>query len=92
MIGESYTLLLKRVGPRAAQSFLRRTRRDPVVRRVFVPEAWEEEAERLLEQYDDQPFSYADATSFVVMRRMDIQYVLTFDQDFLVAGFTLVGD
>jgi predicted nucleic acid-binding protein len=86
--GESYTLVLRRLGVRAAHAFLRSVRRDPLVRRTFVREAWEEEAERLLEQYDDQPFSYVDATSFVTMRRLGIQDALTFDQDFAVAGFT----
>ena len=91
VVGESYTLLRRRLGARAAHAFLRSVRRDPLVRRTFVREAWEEEAERLLEQYDDQPFSYVDATSFVTMRRLGIQDVLTFDQDFTVAGFTPVS-
>jgi predicted nucleic acid-binding protein len=92
VVGEAYTLLLKRHGGRAAREYLRRVRRDAAVRRVFVPEPWEEEAERLLEDYHDQPFSYVDATSFVTMRRLRIQEALTFDKDFLVAGFALVGD
>ena len=57
-----------------------------------MTETWEEEAERLLERYDDQPFSYVDATSFVTMRRLGIQDALTFDRDFIVAGFTPVQD
>jgi predicted nucleic acid-binding protein len=92
VVGESYTLLLKRLGPRAARDYLRRVRRDPRVRRVFVPEVWEEEAERLLEQYADQPFSYVDATSFMAMRRLGIEKAFAFDRDFLIAGFTLMGD
>ena len=62
------------------------------MQRTFVPEAWEEDAERLLEQYDDQTFSYVDATSFVAMRRLGLQEALAFDRDFLIAGFILVGD
>ena len=92
VVGETYTLLLSRIGLRAAQAYLRRTRRDPTVSRTFVPEAWEEDAERLLEQYDDQPFSYVDATSFVAMRRLGLREVLTFDHDFVVAGFVRVSD
>ncbi len=92
VIGETYTLLRGRLGFGLARAFLEHTHTDPLVQRVFVPEAWEEEAERLLEQYDDQPFSYVDATSFVAMRRLRIQEALAFDHDFLVAGFALVGD
>ena len=55
-------------------------------------EEWEEQAERLLEQHDDRPSSYVDATSFVAMRRLRINEALAFDRDFLVAGFVLVGD
>jgi predicted nucleic acid-binding protein len=92
IVGESFTLVRRRLGSRVALNFLRRVRSTSLVRRTFVPVAWEEEAERLLEQYDDQPFSYVDATSFVTMRRLEIQEALAFDRDFLVAGFTLVGD
>jgi predicted nucleic acid-binding protein len=90
--GETYTLLRTRVGFRMAQEFLRRTSRDPLLRSVFVPEAWEEAAESLLAQYEDQDFSYVDATSFVAMRRLGIQEALAFDHHFSVAGFALLGD
>jgi predicted nucleic acid-binding protein len=92
VVGESYTLLLKRLGSRLAREYLRRVSRDAMVRRLFVPEVWEEEALRLLEQYADQPFSYVDATSFVAMRRLRIREAFSFDNDFVVAGFMLVGD
>ena len=92
VVGESYTLLRKRLGYRPAHELLVRMRRTSFVHRIFVPEAWEEEAERLLEQYDDQVFSYVDATSFVTMRRLGIQRALAFDRDFLIAGFALLGD
>jgi predicted nucleic acid-binding protein len=92
VVGESYTLLLKRLGARSAREYLRKVRRDQAVRRVFVSQDWEEEAERLLEQYADQPFSYVDATSFVTMRRLKIPAALAFDKDFVVAGFMVIGD
>lgn len=92
VFGETYSLARLRLGNRQALAFLRQTREDPLVRRVFVSETWEEEAERLLAQYDDQPFSFVDATSFVTMRQLGIQEALTFDGDFVIAGFTLVSD
>jgi predicted nucleic acid-binding protein len=81
-----------RVGYAPAQQFLRKVRESALVRRVFVPEAWETEAESLLQQYADQDFSYVDATSFVAMRRLRISEAFTFDHHFLVAGFALVAD
>ena len=92
VVGESYTLIMGRFGPRTAQTFLGRVRSSLVLQRVHVIAEWEDEAERLLVQYHDQRFSYVDATSFVTMRRLGIQEALAFDTDFLIAGFTLVGD
>lgn len=92
VISETYTLLRGRLGSRAALIFLDQARRDPFIRRVQVPEEWEHEAEQLLAQYHDQRFSYVDATSFVTMRHLGLWEALTFDSDFVIAGFTLVGD
>jgi predicted nucleic acid-binding protein len=92
VVGESFTLLQRRTGPRAARQFLERMRNSSIVARTFVPEAWEEEAERLLAQYHDQRFSYVDATSFATMRHLGIQKALAFDNDFVIAGFVLLGD
>ncbi len=92
VISETYTLLRGRLGSRVALRFLEQVRADPFVRRVQVAEAWEVEAELLLAQYHDQRFSYVDATSFVTMRHLGLSEALTFDSDFLTAGFTLVGD
>ncbi|MBI4491668.1 MAG: hypothetical protein HY690_02615 [Chloroflexi bacterium] len=58
----------------------------------LVPESWEETAEELLAQHDDQDFSYVDATSFVAMRRLGLQDAFAFDHHFAILGFALVGD
>ena len=92
VVSETYTLLRSRLGSRVALGFLEQVRADPFVRRVQVSEAWEAEAELLLAQYHDQRFSYVDATSFVAMRHLGLSEALTFDSDFLIAGFTLVGE
>ena len=92
VISESYTLVRRRLGSAAALALLGRLRDSSLVQRTFVPAAWEDEAERLLRQYADQPFSYVDATSFVAMRRLGIREAFAFDNDFVVAGFMLVGD
>lgn len=89
---EAFTLVRLRLGHDAAFRFLERLRTSGTVRRVFVSEAWEEEAERLLAQFGDQMFSYVDATSFVAMRRLGLTEAFAFDRDFVVAGFTLTGD
>ena len=65
-------------------------RTSQVVERVFVQAAWAEAAEGLLAQFDDQPFSYVDATSFVVMRELGLQDAFAYDRHFATAGFTLI--
>jgi uncharacterized protein len=42
----------------------------------------------LLARYADQDFSFTDATSFVVMRRLGISHAFSFDSDYVTAGFT----
>jgi uncharacterized protein len=90
--GETYTLLRVRLGFGVAQETLRRVRESRIVERVFVPEEWEEEAERLLAQFADQDFSYVDATSFVAMRHLGLTSAFAFDHHFVTAGFALVTD
>ena len=92
MIGETHTLVRMRLGQAAAQDFLRRVRESSRTRRVFVPEAWEDEAEVLLAHYADQDFSYVDATSFVLMRKLELHTAFAFDHHFAVAGFTTLAD
>jgi predicted nucleic acid-binding protein len=92
VVSETYTLLRGRLGSHVALAFLEQIRTDPFVRRVSVSAAWEEEAERLLARFHDQRFSYVDATSFVTMDHLGIRQALTFDGDFVIAGFTLLGD
>ncbi|HEV7215495.1 MAG TPA: hypothetical protein VGP33_10260 [Chloroflexota bacterium] len=48
-------------------------------------------AEQLLFQYDDEDFSYVDATSFVV-QQLGSREAFTFDQHFRIVGFTLIGE
>jgi predicted nucleic acid-binding protein len=92
VISETYTLLRTRAGFDPAWEFLRRIHTSTRISRIYVPENWEEDVERLLAQFDDQVFSYVDATSFVTLRRLGIHEAFSFDRDFLIAGFALMGD
>jgi predicted nucleic acid-binding protein len=89
IVGETYTTLMSRRHP-ARETFLPGLRASRTVERVFVPESWEEAAEDLLAQYQDQDFSYVDAVSFISMRRLGIEEAFAFDHHFAVAGFRVV--
>ncbi len=92
VVSESYTLLRARLGCRPARKLLSSVRSSANTRRVFVLESWEDAAESLLMQYEDQDLSYVDATSFVAMRSLGLQEALAFDHHFLVLGFTLIAN
>lgn len=51
------------------------------VTRVPHDEAWD-----LLEQYDDQDFSFFDCTSFVLAKEAKADFVFAFDSDFRIVG------
>lgn len=90
VVGETFTLMRsRRLGTRAALGFLETIRGTPSIRRVHIPADWEVAAEELLAQYDDQDFSYVDATSFVAMRRLRLTTAFAFDDHFVIAGFRL---
>jgi predicted nucleic acid-binding protein len=54
---------------------------------VHVTERQERQALRLLRDQSDKRYSFADATSFVVMRDRRLAEALSFDADFAQAGF-----
>ncbi len=92
VVAECYTLTLRRLGFPMAQALLQRFRTSRSLERIFVESVWEDAAEDLLARFDDQPFSYVDATSFVAMRRLGLRDAFAYDRHFATAGFTLVSD
>jgi predicted nucleic acid-binding protein len=85
--GESWTYLRRRAGHGAAVDFLDALERSPRVRVVPVEPKQEETALGWLRRHDEREYSFADATSFAVMRARKIREALAFDGDFAAAGF-----
>jgi predicted nucleic acid-binding protein len=52
-----------------------------------IDPALEDEAWAWLRVHDERPYSFADATSFALMRKLRISEALAFDGDFAAAGF-----
>jgi predicted nucleic acid-binding protein len=52
-----------------------------------IDEETENEAWRWLRRHDERAYSFVDATSFALMRRLRIREALAFDGDFSAAGF-----
>jgi uncharacterized protein len=90
VIGETWTLLVRRAGHRAAVGFLDRLGALPNVEVVHVEAEVEVEAWKWLRRHDEREYSFADATSFTLMRRRRMREALAFDGDFTAAGFVEV--
>jgi predicted nucleic acid-binding protein len=89
--GETWTFLRRRVGHASASQFLAALERSRRTRVVFVSEEMEAVAFRWLRKHDERSYSFVDATSFVIMRTMRIRDALTYDDDFVAAGFRRVS-
>ncbi len=86
VLGETWTLLLRREGHRAVE-WIDRLRLGPGVRLERISDVLEDEAWSWLRRHDERPYSFVDATSFALMRRLRIREALAFDGDFAAAGF-----
>ena len=77
---------LTRAGHHRAIRWLDGLRAEPVVveyvDRDLQAQAWE-----WLRIHDERPYSFVDATSFALMRKLRIREALAFDGDFAAAGF-----
>ncbi len=54
------------------------------VNRAMADAAWE-----IFERYNDQLFSFADCTSFVLARHAKVNEIFAFDEDFAMMGFVM---
>ncbi len=88
VVAETHALLLRRAGRRASLAFLQAVRQTPNQVEYITPEREAAAIGNWIERFSDQPFSLADAASFVVMTELGIREALTLDHHFMTAGFT----
>lgn len=84
---ETWTFLRRRADHALAMRFVDRLGQSSQVRTVFVSQRQESDALKWLGAHDERPYSFVDATSFVVMRALRIREALCYDEDFVAAGF-----
>jgi predicted nucleic acid-binding protein len=87
VLGETWTLVSRRAGHRAAVACVAAIRALPGVEIEEVTAADRSHAWAWLESHDEREYSFVDALSFTVMRRLRIFEALAFDGDFAAAGF-----
>ena len=89
VLAETHRLLLHRAGVRPALWALDRFEASPLLTIVFPDATHHRAARSWLERLADQSISYTDAVSFAVMDATRCARVMSFDHDFMLAGFSL---
>ena len=89
VLAEVHRLLLFRAGIKPAAAALEVLDRSPSVSIQFSSTSLHREARAWLARFPDQVISYADATSFAAMTARSCRLAISFDHDFVLAGFTL---
>jgi predicted nucleic acid-binding protein len=87
VLGETWTLVNRRIGHSAACACIDAVRRLPGVEIEPVTAADLAAAWQWLQRHDEREYSFVDAVSFSVMRRRRLTDALAFDGDFAAAGF-----
>jgi len=90
VVGETYTLLQRTHGRAAGIRFVDAVGASSRLQLLHLDEAVERDAWELLRRYDDQAFSFVDATSFALMTRRKLRHAFAFDRHFSAAGFIRV--
>lgn len=91
VLGETWTLVNRRVGHSAALACVQAIRGLPGVEVEPVTRADHAEAWAWLARHDEREYSFVDAVSYAVMRRRALREALAFfDGDFAAAGFVEV--
>lgn len=90
VIGETWTFLRRRTDHSRATQFLDAVDQLSSLVIRHVDEEIGSEAWHWLRRHDERPYSFVDATSFALMRRLRLREALAFDGDFAAAGFVEV--
>jgi uncharacterized protein len=85
--GETWTFLRRRAGHDSATQYLDGLDKTRRLQLVFLARDVEDAAIAWLRRHDEREYSFVDATSFALMRSLQIRDALAFDGDFQAAGF-----
>ena len=88
-LAELHALLLSRVNRQVALATLKQIDTSGITTIVRVRQRDEMRARAIVTHFDDKDFSLIDAISFAVMEASHCTAVMSFDHDFVTAGFRL---
>jgi uncharacterized protein len=89
VVAECHHWLLFRTGIRPARAFLSHLDSSAALTIEFPTAEHHRAGEAWLTRLADQRITYTDAVSFAVMRALGCSTAMSFDHDFVVAGFRL---
>jgi len=89
IVAEVHRFILFHVGIRPAALVVDRMQASPLLTIVFTTAAHHGAGRKWLERLADQRITYTDAVSFAVMEAAQSSAAMSFDHDFVVAGFRL---
>ena len=87
VLDEMLTLIRMRLGIDAMETWWTMVSESPRCKVEWISPERAEKAVRWYFGWKDQSFSFTDCTSFIVMRELGIEKVLTGDRHFRTAGF-----
>jgi predicted nucleic acid-binding protein len=90
VLGELLTFFSRHGSLKGALDLQKTLLSDPRFQVIWVDRELHELSSQILNKYSDQQISFADASSFAIMKTERIQQALTFDSDFSRAGFEVV--
>jgi hypothetical protein len=90
IVDETLTLIRMRLGIEATEKWWTMISESPRCKVEWIDPERAEKAVRWFFGWKDQSFSFTDCTSFVVMRELVIEKVLTGDRHFSAAGFQIL--
>lgn len=87
VIQETATLLVARRQRRILEPFFERTQTSKSLTTHWITPERFADARQLMRKFDDQPFSFTDCVSFILMRELALTEALATDSHFRTAGF-----
>lgn len=89
ILDETLTLIRMRLGIEPAEKWWAQVSESPRCNVQWIDPDRAEKALHLFFHWRDQSFSFTDCTSFILMREMGIENVITSDHHFITAGFQI---
>jgi hypothetical protein len=90
VLAETLTLLRRRLGLAATETWWEHVQATPRLRWEWVGMERVEKARAMFFHHRDKDYSFTDCTSFVVMKELKLKQALTTDKHFAQAGFQVV--